>query len=193
MSEGIIYSKLAEVIRDTEPVGKNGYNGQQNFAFRSIDDTVHSVRKALIKHGVAIVPEVVSVEKSTYSTKSGAMMNVADVLVAYSLIAEDGSCVIATMAGQAADSGDKAISKALSMAFKYFCFQTFLCGTDGDPDAEIVPDAAPVLTVANAKRQLLEALGGDKNAAQAAWNGRKDITVYELEELIEETLRKENA
>ena len=166
--ESLIASKMAAVLADTQPVEKNGVNQQQGFKFRSIDDTVASVRKALIKHNVAIVPEVVNVEKSTYQTKSGAVMNVSDVLVNYSFIAEDGSSVVATMAGQASDSGDKAVSKALSMAFKYLCFQTFLCGTDGDPDAEVAPEAVTPaqagLTAADKKRisTLGERAGLDK-------------------------------
>ena len=166
--ESLIASKMAAVLADTQPVEKNGMNQQQGFKFRSIDDTVASVRKALIKHNVAIVPEVVNVEKSTYQTKSGAVMNVSDVLVNYSFIAEDGSSVVATMAGQASDSGDKAVSKALSMAFKYLCFQTFLCGTDGDPDAEVAPEAVTPaqagLTAADKKRisTLGERAGLDK-------------------------------
>ena len=166
--ESLIASKMAAVLADTQPVEKNGMNQQQGFKFRSIDDTVASVRKALIKHNVAIVPEVVNSEKSTYQTKSGAVMNVSDVLVNYSFIAEDGSSVVATMAGQASDSGDKAVSKALSMAFKYLCFQTFLCGTDGDPDAEVAPEAVTPaqagLTAADKKRisTLGERAGLDK-------------------------------
>ena len=166
--ESLIATKMAAVLADTQPVEKNGMNQQQGFKFRSIDDTVASVRKALIKHNVAIVPEVVNVEKSTYQTKSGAVMNVSDVLVNYSFIAEDGSSVVATMAGQASDSGDKAVSKALSMAFKYLCFQTFLCGTDGDPDAEVAPEAVTPaqagLTAADKKRisTLGERAGLDK-------------------------------
>jgi hypothetical protein len=166
--ESLIASKMAAVLADTQPVEKNGMNQQQGFKFRSIDDTVASVRKALIKHNVAIVPDVVNSEKSTYQTKSGAVMNVSDVLVNYSFIAEDGSSVVATMAGQASDSGDKAVSKALSMAFKYLCFQTFLCGTDGDPDAEVAPEAVTPaqagLTAADKKRisTLGERAGLDK-------------------------------
>ena len=58
--ESLIASKMAAVLADTQPVEKNGMNQQQGFKFRSIDDTVASVRKALIKHNVAIVPEVVN-------------------------------------------------------------------------------------------------------------------------------------
>lgn len=141
MTDKLIATKMAAVMADTAPVEKNGVNSQQGFKFRSIDDTVHSVRKALVKHGVAVVPSTMDTQLSTYQTKSGMVMNVATVTVDYTFFAEDGSSVTATMVGQAADSGDKAVSKALSMAFKYLCFQTFLCGTDGDPDGEVAPEA----------------------------------------------------
>jgi hypothetical protein len=137
----LIHAKMASVMADTVPVDKTGYNSAQGFKFRSIDDTVASVRRALVKHGVAVLPEIIKVEKSSYSTAKGSTMNVADVIVSYTFIAEDGSAVITSMAGQAADSGDKAVSKALSMAQKYLYFNTFLCGTDADPDAEIVEPA----------------------------------------------------
>jgi len=158
MTDKLIASKMAAVMADTAPVEKNGVNSQQGFKFRSIDDTVHSVRKALVKHGVAVVPSTMDTQLSTYQTKSGMVMNVATVTVDYTFFAEDGSSVTATMVGQAADSGDKAVSKALSMAFKYLCFQTFLCGTDGDPDSEVAPEAVSnALTQADKTR--LTALG----------------------------------
>jgi len=158
MTDKMIASKMAAVMADTAPVEKNGVNSQQGFKFRSIDDTVHSVRKALVKHGVAVVPSTMDTQLSTYQTKSGMVMNVATVTVDYTFFAEDGSSVTATMVGQAADSGDKAVSKALSMAFKYLCFQTFLCGTDGDPDSEVAPEAVSnALTQADKTR--LTALG----------------------------------
>lgn len=142
MSEGLIYKKMAQAMADAAPVEKAGYNQQQGFKFRSIDDTVASVRKALIKNGIAILPDVMNVERSTYTTAKGSVMNVADVLVSYTFVAEDGSSLTTSMVGQAADSGDKAVSKAISMAQKYVFFNTFLCGTDADPDAESAPEAA---------------------------------------------------
>lgn len=141
MQGSLIFKKMADVMRDTKAVEKTGYNSQQGFKFRSIDDTVSSVRKALVEHHVAVVPEVLSVEKSSYTTGRGSVMNVAEVLMSYSFMAEDGSMVSASMVGQAADSGDKAVSKAISMAQKYLFFNTFLCGADSDPDAEIAEPA----------------------------------------------------
>lgn len=171
MTAELIYGKMAAVIADTMPVEKNGYNETQRFKFRSIDDTVSNVRKALIKHKVAVMPEVLKVEKGSYQTAKGSTMNTAEVLVSYTFVAEDGSSVVTSMVGEAADSGDKAMSKALSMAFKYVLFQTFLCGTDGDPDSETVEEVDPDALTNGDKTKITllgKAAGVEKDALRAA-------------------------
>jgi ERF superfamily len=143
MPEQLIYAKMAAVMADIKGVPKAGWNEQQRFAFRSIDDTVEIVHNALVKHGVAILPNVLNVDRSSYETSKGSKMNVATVTVEYTFQASDGSFVLTSMIGEAADSGDKALSKALSMALKYVLFQTFMIPTgDPDPDGETVPEQA---------------------------------------------------
>jgi len=62
--------------------------------------------------------------------------------VSYTFVAvKDGSSHLCALSGEAADSGDKGVAKALSMAFKYLIFQAFAVPTEGqghDPDAETV-------------------------------------------------------
>jgi hypothetical protein len=137
----LIYKKMAAVMADIKGVPKDGYNQAQRFSFRSIDDTVAIVKTAMDKHGVTLLPAVDHVERWSYETAKGSTMNAVNVIVSYTFFAEDGSCVMASMTGEASDSGDKATSKALSMSLKYLFFQTFLCGTDPDPDAEVAPEA----------------------------------------------------
>jgi ERF superfamily len=175
MSEGLIYKKMAAVMADIKGVPKDGYNQAQRFSFRSIDDTVNIVKHAMDKHGVTLVPTVDHVERWTYETSKGSTMNAVNVMVSYTFFAEDGSCVMASMTGEASDSGDKATSKALSMALKYLFFQTFLCGTDPDPDAEAAPPAAVVvnpgaLTAADKTRiaALGKKAGFEKDALRSA-------------------------
>lgn len=57
----------------------------------------------------------------------------------YRFFAVDGSYVDAVVVGEGMDSGDKATNKAMSVAFKYACFQTFCIPTENlidDPDAD---------------------------------------------------------
>ena len=142
MAGELIYKKMASVAADIKGVPKDGYNQQQKFAFRSIDDTVAIVKAAMDRHGVVLAPEVIDTERWQYTTSKGSVMNAVGVSVNYTFFAEDGSSITTSMVGEASDSGDKATSKALSMALKYLFFQTFLCGTDPDPDATTVDGQA---------------------------------------------------
>ena len=59
--------------------------------------------------------------------------------VKYTFYASDGSNVSCLVIGEAMDSADKAASKAMSIAFKYACFQMLCIPTEDtapDPDAE---------------------------------------------------------
>ena len=61
------------------------------------------------------------------------------------MYAPDGSNVSGTLIGEGMDSGDKASNKAMSIAMKYFCFQTFMIPTEEmkDPDAEVHDNVLP--------------------------------------------------
>jgi len=48
----------------------------------------------------------------------------------------DGSTLVTNYIGESMDSGDKATNKAMSTAYKYFCFQTFCIPTDEPKDSE---------------------------------------------------------
>jgi len=48
----------------------------------------------------------------------------------------DGSTHVATIYGEAMDSGDKATNKAMSAAYKYLCLQSFCIPVVGEPDAD---------------------------------------------------------
>ena len=131
-----IYGRMSNVMADVGPVAKAGYNQAQKFNFRSIDDTVEAISKALVKNGVIVLPSVLEVNTSEITVGSkGTKMNRVEVLVRYTFAAPDGSSVETRMAGEAMDSGDKATNKALSAAFKYCLFQTFAIPT-GEADAD---------------------------------------------------------
>ena len=59
--------------------------------------------------------------------------------IRYRFFTVDGSYIDAVVVGEGMDSGDKATNKAMSVAFKYACFQTFCIPTENlidDPDAD---------------------------------------------------------
>ena len=69
----------------------------------------------------------------------------------YTFYAEDGSSVSAVVQGEGMDSADKSSNKAMSVAFKYACFQVLCIPTEEmkDPDAETPPHNSAVLQCAD--------------------------------------------
>jgi hypothetical protein len=135
-----IITQLVKVMKDVGSVGKDGTNSQQGYKFRGIDALLNAVHPALTRHGVVIVPEVLSsnvefrdVVRS--SGKSGTDKHV-QLRVKFTFIAEDGSSVLAVTEGEGLDSGDKATNKAMSGALKYALIQTLSIPTEDMEDAD---------------------------------------------------------
>lgn len=127
----------------------------QGFMYRGIDAVMNALNPALIKHKVFVVPEVLEQTREERTNAKGTTLIYSIVKVKYTFFAEDGSSVSSIVIGEGMDSGDKATNKAMSIAFKYACFQVFCIPTEEmvDPDAEShqvqkkeAPKAAPQLS-----------------------------------------------
>ena len=109
----------------------NGYN------FRGIDDVYNTIAPLLSKHGLCILPRVLSREcVERVSQKGGALFYVTVDAEFDFVSAEDGTKHTVKTFGEAMDSGDKATNKAMSAAYKYACFQAFSIPTESDNDAD---------------------------------------------------------
>ncbi|MEC7119354.1 MAG: ERF family protein [Pseudomonadota bacterium] len=125
------------------------------YKFRGIDDVYSAISPLLAKHGLVILPRCLERTVIEKPTKGGTMMFYVAVRCEFDFVsAEDGSKHTACTYGEAMDSGDKATNKAMSIAYKYACFQVFAIPTEGDndPDATVHP---PVLTPHEACQQDL--------------------------------------
>ena len=133
-----IYETIALVMSEIGAIGKNDKNAQQGFMYRGIDAVMNAINPALIKHHLFVVPEVLEQTREERQTSRGGNLIYSICKIKYTFYAEDGSFVTATVIGEGMDSGDKATNKAMSIAFKYACFQVFCIPTEEmvDPDAE---------------------------------------------------------
>lgn len=140
-----IYAAISNVMAEIGAVGKGKKNEQQGFMYRGIDDVMNALQPALVKHKVFIVPEVTSEERSEKSSikeyqgqKKESVLFYTRLGITYKFFTDDGSFIEAKVIGEAMDSGDKATNKAMSIAYKYACFQVFCIPTEEmiDPDAE---------------------------------------------------------
>ena len=136
----MIYSAICGVMEDIGAVGKNDTNKQQGFKYRGIDSDMNALNPSMIKHKVFCTPEVMEQSREERTTAKGATLIYSICRMRYRFFTTDGSYVDAVVVGEGMDSGDKATNKAMSVAFKYACFQTFCIPTENlmdDPDEDV--------------------------------------------------------
>lgn len=133
-----IYEAISATMNDVGAIGKNTKNTQQGFMFRGIDAVMNALQPALIKNHIFVVPEVLEQTREERQSSKGGNLIYSICRIRYTFYAEDGSNVSAVVIGEGMDTGDKATNKAMSIAFKYACFQVFCIPTEEmkDPDAE---------------------------------------------------------
>ena len=134
-----IFESINKVMADIGAVGKNSKNLQQGFMFRGIDAVMNAINPALIKNKVFVVPEILEQIREERVNAKGKTLIYSICKVKYTFYAEDGSSIESIVIGEGMDTGDKATNKAMSIAFKYACFQVFCIPTEEmkDPDEEV--------------------------------------------------------
>lgn len=109
-----IYGAIIAAKRKITAVGKHGkVNQYGNYEYRKFDDVLDAVAPFLNEFGIVVVPDVV--EKTE---RQDGKSHYVTIKVQYQFFAEDGSSIIATSIGEAFDVGDKASTKAQTVAFR---------------------------------------------------------------------------
>lgn len=182
-----IYQAIIGVMSDIGAIGKGKYNSQQGFKYRGVDDVMNALQPSMVKHGLFVTPEIIDQKREERQTKNKGNLIYSVCTVRYTFYANDGSSVQCVVIGEGMDSGDKATNKAMSVAFKYACFQVFCIPTEEmkDPEADVhevmpkneqseKPKDDPKVAAAKAKandvKKLLMKISGDKAIAQQVWN-----------------------
>lgn len=149
MENQLIYQKIANILKETTAISKGRKNQQQNFMFRSIDDVMNTLHESFAKNEVFILQEVQGFTTENRPTKSGGLNTFTRATIKFRYVTTDGSCIETTNVGEAMDSGDKGMNKAMSVALKYSLLQMFLIPTEEkkDPDFD-TPEETPYLDMA---------------------------------------------
>lgn len=133
-----IYETISAVMKDVGSIKKEKMNTTQRFLYRGVDDVMNALNPAFVKYHLFIVPEVIEQTREERRSTKGVNLIYSICKMKYTFYAPDGSSVSAVVIGEGMDSGDKATNKAMSVAFKYACFQVFCIPTEEmkDPDSE---------------------------------------------------------
>lgn len=147
-----VYKAISAVQADLarSGIGKDSENTFDRYKFRGIDAVYNALAPLLAKHGLCILPRMVSRSCEERASQKGGALFYVTVEAEFDLVsAEDGSKHTVRTFGEAMDRGDKATNKAMSAAYKYAAFQAFAIPTEGDNDAdatshEVVAKPGPV-------------------------------------------------
>lgn len=139
-----VHQALANVMERVQAVGKDGTNTQQNFKYRGIDAVVNAVGPAFRECGVLCIPVAATYDDERYETKGGAHMRGVTIRVTFRFYGPAGDFIEAQTIGEAADAGDKSVSKAHSVAYRTALLQALCIPTgEDDPDASAHERARP--------------------------------------------------
>ena len=132
MSEATgIHSAILGVMED---IGKRGIskaseNKEQKYMFRGIEAAMNQLAPILRNRGITIQVRYSDAQFSTKATKSGGEMRFAVVKGLFRFTADDQTYVESEYYGEGADSLDKAVTKAQSVAYRTALFQQFVVPT----------------------------------------------------------------
>jgi len=154
-------------------------NQQQGFKYRGIDQVYGALSPLLASHSLCILPRIIHKDVVERINKNGTALFYTTVTAEFDVVsAIDGSKHTVASFGEAMDSGDKSIGKAMSYAYKAMAFMLFAIPTEGDndPDAnshEVKPKIETPKTVratdsqgAKLQEMLLSWCGGDIELAK---------------------------
>jgi hypothetical protein len=138
-----VFTKIHAVMADLSQDGihKAQTNTFDKYQFRGIDDVYNALSGLLTKHHLLVLPQVKGFSSEQGVTSQGKPTIMTQVTVDYVLVdTEDGaagSTFTCTVVGEGQDRGDKGMNKAMSAAYKLFCFQAFCIPTEsGSNDSE---------------------------------------------------------
>lgn len=137
MEEKLIFQKMTSILKETKAITKSEKNQQQGFKFRGIDNVMNELHELFAKNDVFILQEVQDFTVDARSTAKGGTLFYTRAKIKFRYMTTDGSFVETVNVGEAMDSGDKGMNKAMSIALKYSILQMFLIPTEEpkDPDA----------------------------------------------------------
>lgn len=174
-----VYAAIAKVLGEigAEGIQKTRKNTQGGgYQYRGVDDVLNALNPLLHKHALVIVPHLAFCERYEGKSNSGGVLRYVAATVDYIIAsADDGSAVTARVCGEAFDSGDKATAKALSMAYKYLCFQLFaipIVGASHDNE-EDDPDPIPGAWGRDTRAEAAKAARTPPAAARESGAGAK--------------------
>lgn len=128
-----IAAKVAQVMGHLSSLDMNGTNTYHNYRYLTIGQIAEALRPLLANANLAIIPALVRVEPIVKdNTEKGVTAHVDFTLVC----GDTGAMLTSRWQGEAFDSQDKAINKAIRAAQKYYLLVTFDISDSAESEAD---------------------------------------------------------
>lgn len=172
MSEQLIYGKIANILKETKAISKTEKNQQQGFKFRGIDNVMNELHELFSKNEVFILQDVQDFTIDARPTAKGGTLFYTRAKIKFRYTTTDGSFVETTNVGEAMDSGDKGMNKAMSIALKYSLLQMFLIPTEEPKDPDLTtPEEIDFFAIAKQEVVACQSM----QTLQDIWNNYKAL------------------
>lgn len=150
-------------------IAKMQKNQSQGYYYRGIEAAMNELSPLLVKHGISVTPaysELSISERIKGDPADGKATRFCTIKGAFKFESGDGSFVSAEAYGEAMDSGDKAVVKAQSVAFRTALFQEFVIPTMAmDPESYVEHEAEEIPS---------DLLTAARNASLGGWKSLAD-------------------
>jgi len=153
-----IYAVMSAAMEEVQAVRKEGFNDQQRYNFRGIDQVVNAVGPIFRKHKIIPVPHDCTAKYRDVLTSKGNPSREVTVAATYRFYGPAGDFIEAIVPGESMDSGDKGTPKAMSVAYRIVLLQMLCIPTDeADPDSQSYERAIQVDPMVAAKQAVVDA------------------------------------
>ncbi|AEM88916.1 ERF family protein [Streptomyces violaceusniger] len=126
-----LHEAIRRVMRDMPPVPKQGYNEEDGYYYKRLEDVILKLREVCIVHGLTVLP----VQVATNRTGHGPLVAV-EVRVTYDITGPDGKSKAVQYAGEARSETDKGTQIAMSQCWKYLMTQVFMIPSEEDAEGD---------------------------------------------------------
>lgn len=144
MAHKDIHAAILAVMQAVGYVKKTKSAGL-NYSYAGEAALIAALRPEMVEQGIyCYIEDITDVSVREYTTAKGsAMVDVSLQAHVRFMHAESGTSILVVARGEGSDSGDKAVGKAMTGAYKYALRQTFLIETGDDPDKYASEERAP--------------------------------------------------
>lgn len=136
--QGAILAAMREIASTGIAKAAQANLGGANVRYRGIEAAMNAMSGVLVTNGIIVTPSYSELQIAERAkAEAGKATRFATLRGSFKFEADDGSFVLCEAYGEAMDSGDKAVVKAQSVAFRTALFQQFVVPTQAtaiDPE-----------------------------------------------------------